>query len=509
MDNVLRLPLQSNMLGLSQRQPPVNVEAEQALLGAILSNNKAFAKVVDFLLPEHFADPVHATVFTAICRRINAGLVADPVTLHSDFENTGLLDDAGGTAYLGTLLSAMVGIVNAGDYGFAIYECWMRRKLIEAAEHLTNQAFGTIGEVLSPRAIIDQTVLGFDELLGNDGGRHGISIAAAADAAIQASQAKRQGAPLSGRSTGMASVDEVMGGLENGTFNVLAGRPGAGKTALACQWAVNVARACQAAGAGGVLGFSLEMSAMALARRVLSEVSRIPVVDIKRGRIEGRTDKLIEARHTLKGLPLWIEDAGGQSLPAIRQKCRAATRRYGSLALVWIDHIQIVAPEEVDRRNGGTQAVGRISNALRDLSKEFDCPVLCLSQLNRGLLARDDKRPNMGDLRQAGDIEQDADTIAFVHREEMFLPKSEPAKLVTETIEKFDKRVAEWRAAREAARGKVELIFDKVRDGEPKTVMLEFDGQTTSFSEPESSHPSPSHVPPLSDWHDSLEFAPL
>jgi replicative DNA helicase len=305
----------------------------------------------------------------------------------------------------------------------------------------------------------------------------------------------------------MPSVDEALGGLENGTFNILAARPGMGKTALAVQWAIHIARQClddAAAGRGkaGVAMFSLEMSATALGRRALAEVSRISVVDLKRGRIAGRIPALTEARHKLAGLPIQIEDAGGQNLVAIRQKCRAMQRKWGRVALIAVDHIQIVKPDDADRKNGNTQAVGRVSNMLRDLSKEFDCPVLCLSQLSRGLLQREDKRPNLGDLRQAGDIEQDADAVMFVHREEALLPKSPPPKGAAETDVKWQKRVDAFEDAKERSRGKAELICEKVRDGEPRTVHLLFDGPTTSFSEPKEKVFAAARTS-LSDWRDS------
>jgi replicative DNA helicase len=250
------------------------------------------------------------------------------------------------------------------------------------------------------------------------------------------------------------------------------------------------------------------MSAVQLGRRVLSGAAGVSVVDLKRGRIEGRVEALTRARHELNGLPLWIEDAGGQNLPAIRQKARAAQRRYGHLALIWVDHLQIVIPDEADRRNGGTQAVGRVSNALRDLAKEFDCPVLCLSQLNRALLQRDDKRPNLGDLRQAGDIEQDADVVMFLHRPEMFLAKKEPESTGAETPEKYERRVDEWRRKKQELHGKAELICEKVRDGDPSTVELIFEGSTTSFREPAARINDVSQIN-LADWNDKYVEDPF
>jgi replicative DNA helicase len=414
------------------RAPPQNVLAEQALLGGVLSNNRALTAIEQFLKPEHFIDPVNARIYKVIQRLVAQGSIADPITLKGDLENSGVLDDCGGTEYLAALISGTVSIANATDYARVIRDAWIRRSMVDGLAAVTELCYappdGGVAEIVAQAEIL-MAIVG--ENAGSAIERRGQLLDAALDEALAHADRASRGEITPGRSTGMASIDEAIGGLEDSTLFVLAGRPGSGKSALGMQIAVAVARACQeqiVAGGdpAGVGIFSLEMSAMALGRRALAEVSRVSVRDLKRGNIEGKTENLARARKHLAGLPLLIEDAGGQRLTAIRRKCRAMQRRWGRIALILVDHMHIVVAEEEDRRNGSTQAIEHISGTLRDMSKEFRCPVLALAQLSRALLSRDDKRPNLGDLRQSGAIEQDADIVAFVHREEMFLGKGEP-----------------------------------------------------------------------------------
>ena len=468
------------------------VAIEQHLVGALLQNAaKALPSLPRSFSTLHYKDEILRDIHEAVAE-MGAGVL--------EVIARGI--PGADAAYLSGLMVGCPTWTAAPQYAEAISDAYHRRGLLDIAANITAQA-QSVTKDMPAEAIAQQALAALDAQISRTE-RHqpGRSLDTALDAALEHAQRASRGDLVAGRSTGMPTVDNAMGGLENSTFIILGARPGVGKTALAVQWAVNNARQCKLDGIGGVLGFSLEMSATQLARRVLAEAARVSVTDLKRGRIDGRVDRLVQARHQLAGLPLWIEDAGGQGLPAIRQKTRAAMRRFGKLALIWVDHIQIVAPEEVDRRQGATQAVGRVSNALRDLSKEFDCPVLCLSQLSRGLLQRDDKRPNLGDLRQAGDIEQDADVVMFLHREEMFLSKTEPAPTKGEKEEKHQARIEKWLADKQKVKGKAELLLEKVRDGAPTTLNLNFNAETTSFAEP-MKQSSFGNIPSnLSDWDD-------
>lgn len=465
--------------GLSPRQPPSNLQAEQALLGAILANNKAYDRVSGFLAPEHFADPIHARIFHAITRHIQAGRLVDAVTLKTEFEHAGTLDDAGGAAYLAQLLTAMVGIINAGEYGQIIHDAWKRRQLIEIGETIVNDAFyasAAADDPMSADDILGAAVAALEAAFSVEQERKGVDLNDALDAALQAAEdaAKRDGP--AGLTTGFASLDAILGGLEDGTMNVVAGRPGMGKSALVWQIALHAARA----GVGTVV-HSLEMSGTSLGRRALSYAAGVPLTELRTGRITNEhAAALVRARRELADLPLTIEDAGGLTAAQIDIRTRAAHRKHG-VGLIVVDHLHIVRPEDRDERNGATWAVGKISRAMKALAKRHRCPVIVAAQLNRGVEGRDDKRPTLADLRQAGDIEQDADTIAFVYREEYYA--REPVAKEGEPHDKFRDRQLAYEDHRRAIAGKAEVIVAKVRDGEPGSATLRFRGDTTSFHE--------------------------
>lgn len=473
--------------GLALRQPPANPQAEQALLGGLLANNRWFGDVAEFLRPEHFSDPAHAAIYEAIQNKIDQGAVADAITLKAVMEHSGALDPVGGTAYLAHLITAMVSPKLVGDYGRTVHDAWRRRQMVAAGEALVNAAFDGQMDVHEGVA---RAMTGVDGMLEGGGtDRKPFILIDAIDAAIQDAEDAAQGGGPTGLSTGMPSVDEALGGLGAEEMIVLAARPGMGKTALGVQWAKAVARACRDGVATGgerrgVLLLSLEMAAKQIGRRVLAEEAGIPVAVLKGGRHASYANQIVAARRRLHDLPLLIEDMPGQTVKQLHAKARSAARRFGKLALIVVDHIHIVRPETADAKNGGTWAVGQISNALKRMAKEFQCPVVALAQLNRGVEARDEKRPSMSDLRYSGEIEQDADAICFLYREEYYLGTSEPTQKTGETIDAFRARKVTVTQQRAEAKGKAELILSKVRDGEPKTVFLDWHGPTTSFSDP-------------------------
>ena len=465
------------LVGLSQRMPPSNQQAEQALLGAMLANAKAFDMVVEFLRPEHFADPVHGVIYEAIARKIALGKVADPVTLRGDFENTGQLADVGGTAYLAQLLSCMVGIINAGDYGRVIYDSWARRCIIDAAGVMIDRAFGN--EMSAPE-IVGAGITDLENtMLRAEGNRSNTFDANLDLALVKIQQAIDRKGPA-GISVGMSDVDNVLGGMEDGTLNILAGRPGMGKTALAMGWFLHIARHV-----GPVLLFSLEMSGEALARRALASAAGISVEAMRLGRLSAIDVRaLAEARKYLSGLPLYIEDAAGMTPTQIALRARMAKRKRG-IKLVGVDHLHIVKSEREEIKHGPTYAVGQASLAMQRMAKDLSVPVLALCQLNRGVEARDDKRPGMADLKQSGDIEQNADTISFIYRPEYYM-KNPPPKVGNE--ERDSKNLAAWDEKKAFFAGKAELIFEKLREGNPRTVDLMFDGTQTKFYQADRFH---------------------
>lgn len=453
----------SSIFGHSLRQPPANLQAEQALLGALLGNNKSRDFCLD-LLPEHFADVDYGRVYTRITERIDVGRTVSAVSLKAEF----------GDAMMAALLGSMVAMNVVPEYAGVIRDCAARRQLIEIGEGLVTQAYA--GDAMAD--VTANAVGRIDALSVGGSGARGIMLdAALADAERAIDEARERKGPA-GISTGFRNIDERIGGLEPGTLTVIAGRPGQGKSSLGWQMAISAARQSV-----GVLVISLEMSSRELGRRALATAAGVPVVAMKYGRITtAQGSAIVLARREMRGLPLTIEDSSGLTAAMIAARARAAKRK--GLGLVMVDHLHIVRPEDADARQGATWAVGRISGAMKRLAKDCGVPVLLLAQLSRGVEGREDKRPVLSDLRQAGDIEQDADAVGFVYRQEMYLG-NKPERKAGEVAGQYDTRCAGWQEAKDQAAGKAEIIFGKIRDGEPGTEYLHFDGPTTSFGEAE------------------------
>jgi replicative DNA helicase len=485
----------SPLLGLSQRLPPANMQAEQALLGALLSNNRAYERVSEFLKPEHFVDPVHGRIYQAIARRVDGGQLADAITLKAEFEHSDALHEVGGIAYLGQLLAAMVGIINAGEYGRTIYDAWMRRQLIELGETMVNNAFGAEPELDGPKQVevAEQTL--FD--LTKDGATGGfISFDRALTAATHGAELafKRTG-HVSGLSTGLRDLDTKTGGMHPSDLLILAGRPGMGKTALATKIAFGAARAIMrdAAAQGSepkkqVAIFSLEMSAEQLATRLLSEESRVSSDRIRRGDIGQREfDRFVQVSRDIQALPLQIDDTAALTLSAMRSRCRRLERTKG-LALVVVDYLQLMRPSIGTRPENRVLEISQITQGLKAIAKDLAVPVLALSQLSRAVESREDKRPQLSDLRESGTIEQDADAVMFIYRDEYYLQQKTPKKMNFPDEGKFQDALDKWQRDMEAVHNKAELIIEKQRHGPTGKIDLFFEAEFTRFADLDQAH---------------------
>ena len=439
--------IDSPLLGLSQRLPPSNIAAEQALLGALLANNRAYDRVSDFLAPEHFADPINGRIYQAIVRRLEAGQIADPVTLRGEFEHNGVLEEVGGTAYLAQLLTAMVGIINAADYGRVIYDCWIRRALIDIGETVVNNAFGADPELDGVKQIEFSESRLFDlATTGRSDDRMVIFESALTSAIKNAEAAFKRAGHVAGLSTGLRDLDKKTGGLHKSDLLILAGRPGMGKTALATKIAFGAARSIMAEMAadpkkklpGSVVIFSLEMSSEQLATRLLSEESRVSSERIRKGEI-GERDfaRFVGVSKELQTLPLYIDDTPAITLSALRTRCRRLKRTKG-LSLVVIDYLQLMRPSPGTRVENRVLEISMITQGLKALAKELEVPVMALSQLSRAVESREDKRPQLSDLRESGSIEQDADAVMFVYRDEYYLQQRAPKQMAHDSEEKLD-----------------------------------------------------------------------
>ena len=481
--NVLKLAAGSGTPAF--RSAPHNIEAEQSLLGAILVNNDAFYRVSDFLEPKHFYEPIHQTIYETAGSLIRMGKIATPVTLKTFLPAE---TDIGGMTvgqYLARLAAEATTIINAQDYGRTVYDLALRRDLIGIGEDMVNVAYEAPVD-FAPRAQIEDAERKLYELAESgryDGGfqRFAQAMKIALDMAANAYQ--RDG-KLSGIATGLRDLDAKMGGLQRSDLVIVAGRPGMGKTALATNMAYNIAKAhraeVQADGTmksvnGGIVGFfSCEMSAEQLATRILAEQTRIASSLIRRGGInQDEFDKIRDYTIQLEHLPLFVDETGGLAISQLTARARRLKRQKGLDVLV-VDYIQLLQGSS-KRSDNRVQEVTEITTSLKALAKELNIPVIALSQLSRQVENRDDKRPQLSDLRESGSIEQDADVVLFVYREEYYLQNKEP-KPGTVEHEK-------WQTEMDFALGKAEVIIGKQRHGPTGTVKLQFEGQFTRFSD--------------------------
>ncbi len=481
--------------GVALRLPPSNLEAEQALLGALLANNKAYERVSEFLAPEHFADPIHGRIYQSIARRIEAGQLADAVTLKAEFEHSGILAEVGGTAYLAQLLGAMVGIINAGDYGRAIHDSWIRRQLVDLGEVVVNRAFGD-EDAIDGRAQIEAAEQALFDLATRGSAEGGFITfdRALTEAIAGAERAFQRSGHVSGLSTGLRDLDQRLGGLHPADLLILAGRPGMGKTALATKIAFGAALALRAEAAGGAAPraaaaiFSLEMSAEQLASRILAENARISGDRIRRGDIAQRDfDRFVEVSRTLTGLPLEIDDTPAITLSALRTRCRRLKRTSG-LALVVVDYLQLMRPAAGTRPENRVLEISQITQGLKAIAKELAVPVIALSQLSRAVESREDKRPQLSDLRESGTIEQDADAVMFIYRDEYYLQQRAPKQLAFDSEEKYQDALAKWQRDMDRVYNKAELFIAKQRHGPTGKIDLFFEAEFTRFADLDPDH---------------------
>ena len=467
------------------RQSPHNIEVEQALLGAILINNEAFFRVSDFLEPAHFFDPLHRQVYEKAAQLIRLGKVADPRTIKSFLKENELVGEISVAEYLARLAYEATTIINSQDYGRTIYDLALRRSLIIIGEDMVNIAYDAPVD-MAPRAQIEDAERRLFELAETGRFNTGFQgFAEALKAAIDmAGNAYKRAGHLSGLATGMDDLDKMMGGLQNSDLVILAGRPGMGKSSLATNIAYNIAKAWRGAQQpdgviktvdGGIVGlFSLEMSSEQLATRILAEQSGVPSSDIRRGAIhEEQFDRIVEAAQEMQRIPLYIDQTGGISIGQLAARARRLKRQRG-LDFLIIDYLQLIAGTTRRSSESRVQEITEITTNLKALAKELNVPILALSQLSRQVESRDDKRPQLSDLRESGSIEQDADVVLFIFREEYYLKNRKPK----EGTEEFFK----WQAEMEQMAGRAEIIIGKQRHGPTGTVELQFEAEVTRFS---------------------------
>jgi replicative DNA helicase len=463
---------------------PHNIEAEQALLGAILVNNEALYRVSDFLEPAHFYNETHQQIYDTARSLIRTGKLASPVTLKTflpaDVDIAGLKV----AAYLTRLAAEATTIINAADYGRQVYDLAIRRDLIAIGEDMVNVAFDAPVDV-APREQIEDAERRLYDLaeIGKYGGGFQKFETALTTAVDMAARAYQRDGKLSGLATGLRDLDGKMGGLQPSDLIIVAGRPGMGKSALATNIAYNVARRYMGEVLpdghtqtvnGGIVGFfSLEMSAEQLATRIIAEQSGISSSLIRRGGInEHDFEKIKDTAIELQNLPFFIDETGGLTVAQLAARARRLKRQRGMDVMV-IDYIQLLAGSTRRSQENRVQEVTEITTNLKALAKELNVPIVALSQLSRQVENRDDKRPQLSDLRESGSIEQDADVVLFIFREEYYLSNKEPRPGSDEYIK--------WQTEMAAVHGQAEIIIGKQRHGPTGTVKLQFDAAVTRF----------------------------
>jgi replicative DNA helicase len=471
----------------SFRAAPHNIDAEQALLGAILVNNETQDRVSTFLRAEHFYDPLHASIYETAGKLIAAGKQATPVTLRTFFETAEPIDqNLTVPQYLGRLAANATTIINAVEYARTIYDLAIRRQLILIGEDLVNVAYDSPIDN-PPDAQIQEAETRLFSLA--ETGKYGqgfLSFEKALTNAIEmANNAYQRQGGLSGISTGLRDLDARMGGLQSSDLIILAGRPSMGKTSLATNIAYNIAKAYrteeQPDGTiktmdGGVVGFfSLEMSAEQLATRILAEQAEISSSKIRRGEItEDEFKRLVLASQEMARCPLYIDQTGGITIAQLAARARKLKRQKGLDVLV-IDYLQLLSGSAGRASQGRVQEITEITTGLKALAKELAVPVIALSQLSRQVETREDKRPQLSDLRESGSIEQDADVVMFVFREEYYVERAKPSEGTAE--------FQTWMEKMQQVTGKAEVIIGKQRHGPVGAVTLAFEGSFTRFSD--------------------------
>ena len=457
---------------------PQNLEAEQTVLGSILLNNEIFDEISE-VKEDYFYNPINKKIFKIINDLLSKGLLANPITLKNYFTNENELTEIGGAEYLVKLTKFSTSKIQIKYYADLLHDLKIRRNLIEISRETLDETLNKNSEVNAEQIIESAEKKLFDIA---ERGRFNKSYVEFKDALLEtiamASSAYKNEEGIVGVPTGLKDLDDRLGGLHKQDLLIIAGRPSMGKTALATNIAFNAAKKLlDKEKKSSIVFFSLEMSSEQLSTRILSEQSRIKSNDIRRGKInQDEFEKFIETSKNLENLPLFIDDTPAITISTLSNRARRIKRIYG-LDLVVVDYIQLMKSGNY-KNEGRVQEIGEITQGLKALAKELDVPVLALSQLSRAVEQRDDKKPQLADLRESGSIEQDADVVMFVYREEYYLEKLEPKVGTAEHVE--------WQEKMSLVHNLAELIIGKQRHGPTGIIRLEFESAFTKFKDAQS-----------------------
>ena len=460
---------------------PNNIEAEQSVIGSILVSNEIFDEVSTIIDSSKFYDPIHQKIFHAIENLIAKGMLANPITLKNFFENDKNLIDLEGHEYLVKLTKFSTSLRQSIEYAKLIYDMHVRRELIKISETTIDSASNKEINVPGEKIIEESERLLFDLAERGTFNKSFIKFEKALDQTIEMAQrAFKSEEGIVGVPTGLTDLDDRLGGLHNQDLIIIAGRPSMGKTALATNIAFHAAKKIQEKEEvkSSVAFFSLEMSSEQLSTRILAEQSRIKSNDIRRGKVsEEQMDKFIEVSKNIVDLPLFIDETPAISIAALSNRARRIKRLHG-VGLIVVDYIQLMTASNF-RNDGRVQEISEITQGLKALAKELNVPVLALSQLSRAVEQRDDKKPQLSDLRESGSIEQDADVVMFVYRESYYLERKEPRAATVEH--------AEWQSKMNEISNIAEIMIGKQRHGPTGNIKVEFEAMFTKFKDIQTS----------------------
>lgn len=467
------------------RQPPSNVEAEQALLGALLTNNENLSRLGDNIRAEHFYEPVHQRIFEAILKFHDRGQIASPVNLKHYFDQDESLTDIGGGQYLVKLAASSMHVLNVRDYADTIYDLALKRDLIGIGEDVVNTAYAQDIDAGADKQI-EQAEQRLFELAAEGGDSKGFQPIrkSVVEAVHRAENAFKNSGRIVGVDTGLTDLNEMLGGLQNSDLLILAGRPSMGKTALATNIAYSAAKffADEAKKEGkdvqakSVGFFSLEMAGEQLATRLLASACGFPSHKMLHGHIShDEFNILVKQSSEMSQLPMHIDDTPALSISSLRTRARRLKRTH-NLGLIVIDYLQLVRPSSSRSQDNRVQEVSEITQGMKAIAKELNVPVMALSQLSRAVEQREDKRPMLSDLRESGSIEQDADVVMFIFREEYYIARSMPSPT-------DEAKMSTWQAEMDRVMNVAEVIVAKHRNGPVGNVRLHFNPNVTQFKD--------------------------
>ena len=465
-----------SLTSTNENKLPSNIEAEQSLIGSVLVNNDIIDEISNIVNAGKFFDPIHRKIYEVMENLNNKGMIANPITLKNYFENDSGLSEVGGVDYLVKLTRFSSSVKQAIDYAKIIHEMYVKRELIFISDGIEDQAKDDQTEKTGENIIEDAEKSLFDLAERGNFSQTFMKFNQAVDQTIEmATLAMKSDHGIIGVPTGLTDLDQKLGGLHKSDLIIIAGRPSMGKTALATNIAFYAAKNMQENNEkGSVAFFSLEMSSEQLSTRILSEQARISSHEIRTGKAsEDTLNRYIETSRSIYDLPLYIDETPAIAISTLSNRARRIKRLFG-LKLIIVDYIQLMKTNS-NRMDGRVQEISEITQGLKALAKELNVPVVALSQLSRAVEQRDDKKPQLSDLRESGSIEQDADVVIFVYREQYYLERKKPKEGSIE--------FAEWQSKMSDIHGGAELILGKHRHGSTGVVHVEFEGEFTKFKD--------------------------